>query len=705
MAKYNVFFIILFFAVNLHSQHLNSEIHPAISDSLINLEAHIRKCLANDKYAEAKDASLLALRLSRQAKIDSMIGKNLFNTGNAYKNLSNFDSSIYYLDQISPGMSVSPKLLAKAQLDLAVSYENIGKMDSVSSIMKRMKTNPFLLKDSLNEIKIKFLMFRGVLSENKGKYEKALSDYMHALHISEVIKDSASITDNLVNIGAFYFNLEKYPKCIEYYEQALSYLSKRGRSESLQACVTMRTMGIAYARTGKAQVGLQYANKAIGIATKLNINRLLVFCYIGIATIYLEIKDYTHAEDYYLQCENMLKNTDLKFNKLIIYGQLGRVYYEQKKYLAARHYFELAHDIALQVGRKSSIASSYEDLAKTEAALGNFSKAYRYQQTYTVYRDSINEETSSKNIAEMETRYQTEKKQHEIALLDVQNRTQTLKLRNQKWELYSLLAGLSFILIIAGLFWKSYRTKQLVNKELNENNEELTVLNEKLNEANESKTKLFSIISHDLRSPVASLYQFLKMKEEGFAQKDKQSLQKYNDLMLQSAENLAEVMEDLLIWAKSQMDYFELSLETINVREFLTEAIKIHDIQLKQKNIVIDLNCPSQLEFITDINFLKIILRNLVSNAVKFSPENEHIMLSATADNNYLLISVKDNGIGLTREQIDDIFSWGKVRTGLSGIGLKLTKEFAEKLNGSLEILSTSGEGSDFQVRLKILKN
>ncbi|HEY4789266.1 MAG TPA: tetratricopeptide repeat protein, partial [Bacteroidales bacterium] len=598
----------------------------------------------------------------------------------------------------------------------ATSYENIGRMDSVSALMKKLESSPYLQNDSLSTENMKYLMFRGVLSEDKGNYEKALTDYMRALHISQEMNDSASITDNLVNIGAFYFNLEKYPKCLEYYEQALIYFTKREKAESLQACVSFRTMGIAYERVGKKQTGIQYADKAITIAKKLRINKLLVFCYTGIATIYLELKDYPQAEEYYLQCEQLLRNTDLKFNKLSIYGQLGLVNFERKRYEVAKHYFETAHEIAMQVGRKSSIASSYRDLARTEAALGNFSKAYEYQQTFTSYRDSINTETSNKNIAEMEAKYQTEKKQQEIALLDAQNNTQRLKLRNQRWVVYSLLAGFCLIIIIAGLLWKSYRTKQLVNKELNEkneelntlvekvseSNEELTVLNERLNEANQSKAKLFSIISHDLRSPVVSLFQFLKMQEQDGSHPDYTSRQKQNVIIMQSAENLAEVMEDLLIWAKSQMEYFELSLESIDVKDFLSEVVKIHEIQSAQKQIQINLDCPTELKFITDVNFLKVIIRNLVSNAIKFSPEKGSIAISAFRDDGYLRISIKDKGNGLTQEQITDLFNWGKIKIGPTGIGLKLTKEFVEKLNGNLEVHSTPGKGSEFVVNLKI---
>jgi signal transduction histidine kinase len=693
--------------------------YPAISGKVTALDKYAEVCFTHEKYDEAKRVSLQALRLSQNAKIDSLIAKSLYNTGYAYKNLSNFDSAIYYFNKLlTSGIKESAGFRTRAQLNLAVSYENIGQMDSVSSLMKKLETSLYLRTDSLSETNIKFLMFRGVLNEDKGNYEKALADYMKALHIAQSTKDSASVTDNLVNIGAFYFNIGKYQKSIEYYKQALGYFDHTGKAESLQACISYRTMGIACERIGKKQSGIAYANKAISIAKKLKITRLLVFCYSGIATIYLEIKDYPQAEEYYQICKNLLKNTDLKFNKLSIYGQLGLVNFDQKKYRMAKHYFELAHSIAMEVGRKSSIASSYRDLAKSEAALGNFVRAYRYQQVYSAYHDSINAETSDKNIAEMEARYQSEKKQQEIALLDARNHTQQLELKNQKWVVYSLLAGFALILIIAGLLWKSYRTKQEVNKALNEkneelntlveqvseNNEELTVLNEKLNEANQSKTKLFSIISHDLRSPVVSLFQFLKMQEPEVEHPDALFAPTYHQTMLQSAENLAELMEDLLIWAKSQMEHFELSLEPIDVRTFLTEVIKIHTIQTAQKHIIVHLDCPANLSFVTDTNFLQIIIRNLVSNAVKFSPEKDRILISASGNEDDITLTVKDNGGGLTGEQIANLFSWERMKAGSGGIGLKLTKEFIEKLHGILEVNSTPGQGSAFVVRLPAIK-
>ena len=714
MAKIILVLFIIIHVSSVFSQNPDLSTYKTIPEKIKFLDLYIEDCLQNEKFDEAKTASLLALRLSKQSRVDSLVTKSIYYVGASYNKLSNFDSAIYYFSLLyKPTVKIQPRLSLKTQLNLASSYQNLGQVDSVSSIMKRLETNPVLRKDSLSAENMKYLMFRGVLSEDKGNYEKALQDHMKSLRISQIIMDSIAITDNLGNIGAFYFNLDNYQKCLEYYEMALTYFKHSGNPKSLKACTFYRTMGIAYERIGKKEIGIKYAEHSIEIAKKIKMNKLMVFCYIGIATIYLETKEYQYAEYYYLQALELLKNTKLKFNLLVVYGQLGMVSFEQKKYNIAKSYFEKAGKIAMEVGRKASISSVYKNLAKTEAALGNYPKAYKYIDIYATYMDSINKETSSKNIAEMEAKYQTEKKKQQILLLDTRNKAQSLQLKNQKLFEYSLLAGTGLILIIGGLMLRSYRTKQRVNKELNDkneelntliekvsdNNEELTVLNDKLNEANDSKTKLFSIISHDLRSPIGSLFQFMKMQEHDFLKLDELSKQKYNETILQSAENLSDVMEDLLIWSKSQMEHFELSLETVNIYELLTEIITIHKIAVLQKQISVQLECSRDITIVTDVNFFRVILRNLMSNAIKFSPSDKNVRITSYLTSDTLMVSVKNFGVSLSKEQITNLLSWENIKSG--GIGLKLTNEFVEKLHGSLEILSEPENSIEFLLKIK----
>lgn len=695
----NIFLIVI--TISAYCNDLSIQHEKKNLNQLISIDHQIDLSLSEENFSESKKYIIHGLNLAQQYGIDSSVSKYTYLLGHCYKSLSNFDSAIYYFNLFLKLPESQPNFSVNTQLELASSYENIGQMDSVFSIMKKLEFNQYLLHDSLSKEKIKFLMFSGILNEDKGNYEVALADYIRALKIAQKINDTMEIEENLINIGAFYFNIGNYQKCLEYYENAKIYLKHTGRIESLQACTTFRTMGLAYARTGKVDTGLKYANESIEIAKKLGIVKLMNFCYSGIATIYLEINDNNKAEYFYLQALDILKNSDLKFNQLTIYGQLGLVNYEQKKYQIAKSYFEKARQLATELGRLSSISSSYKDLAKTEAALGNYSKAYHYQEIYNSYKDSITSEISKKNLSEMEAKYQNEKKLQEISLLTEKTKSQLLEIKNKRQQQYILIAGLITVLIISSFVWREYKIKKKTNSDLARKNEEITLMNEKLNESNLSKTKLFSIISHDLRSPVTSLYQFLNLEKNNTDFADKSTLLKNRQIIEQSIENLAEVMEDLFIWSKSQMEHFELSIENLNIRALLEEIVQIHNIYAIQKNISVELECPDDLQFLTDANFIRIIARNLVSNAIKHSPENNKVDVSAKMNSGHFILSVKNNGKALSREQINDLNNWQKINNSSNGIGLKLTHEFIERLNGKLEVKSDSIFENEFIATLK----
>jgi signal transduction histidine kinase len=246
-----------------------------------------------------------------------------------------------------------------------------------------------------------------------------------------------------------------------------------------------------------------------------------------------------------------------------------------------------------------------------------------------------------------------------------------------------------FLVLIAVLIYYSYLVKQRVNKELG-------LLNSKLNEANATKAKLLSIISHDLRGPISSLFGFVQLKRRGKNRLSKEQLEEHDKYISSSAENLLEAMEDLLIWSKSQMDSFNPIIEDVNLSEFFDEVVHLNSTAAKTKNILLIKDCLPHLRLLTDPNFLRIILRNLLSNAMKFTPENGIIYLKAFRQNDTFIITVKDSGLGMAANDLSAILEWGNLRSGSSGLGLKLAKEFTEKLHGSIQVQSQVNKGTEF---------
>lgn len=708
MRKFILLLIVNSFICTLHAQMPDLSNCRDAKAKLVLISKYVQSCGSHEKYQEAIDAMKIGIKIAKEARIDSTLVQYYYFTGVSYA-VSNVDSALIYLREAEKLACKihNTKYLVRSEFELLNIYHQQSKTDSIAPLMQSLKNESTKL-DSLSWEKATLLNNLGYAYYRQLKYNESLGYFFKALHIYEHLKDTSDIAVLWHILGNAYQKLNLYDQSISYYLKARALYLQKGTE--LRASECSDDLGLSYAQIGKLDSAVICHRHALKIAEKYHAYESSAYASLHLGEVYIKLKQFPLAEPYLTKALNIGQKNN--FTPIIIdaFMDLGNINFEQQKFDKAAYFYKKAYELALTNERKTLLVEACRNLAKTEAALGNFSKAYQYQAIYITYKDSITTETSNKNIAEMEAKYQNEQKQHEILLLNEKNKTQSLLLKSKQLSQNLLFAGLFLIIIIAGLLWRSYAIKQKANIALGQKNNEISEayqqiseVNEKLNEANQSKSKLFSIISHDLRGPVNSLFQFLSLQKNNPDRLNAEEKTKHNDRIIQSAENLSEVMEDLLIWSKSQMESFELSLEKISVKELLDEVSLIYDIHLKGKNLLLNINCPSDLLFSTDVNFLKIIIRNLLNNAIKFSPENDKISISVSESLNGIRLSFKNNGIGLNKEQIAGMDNWQSIKSSSSGLGLKLTREFVEKLNGTLDIISEAGKGTDFIVNLNTL--
>lgn len=229
-----------------------------------------------------------------------------------------------------------------------------------------------------------------------------------------------------------------------------------------------------------------------------------------------------------------------------------------------------------------------------------------------------------------------------------------------------------------------------------------------LKESNATKDKLFSIISHDLRSSIGNLVHFLKFMLDDQQMFDKDEFQQMIASLHESSLTTYEMLENLLVWARSQKDdTLAYHPEKINLLQLLDQILHKLENAATQKDISIHTDIPSDLECTADSNMLKIALRNIITNAIKFSPQNRDIYIRAYRKNLEIVIDVQDNGIGMDEEKVQSLFTIHSVHSSSgtagekgSGLGLIMCKELIEKQNGRIVVESTPGEGSCFSIRL-----
>jgi signal transduction histidine kinase len=253
-----------------------------------------------------------------------------------------------------------------------------------------------------------------------------------------------------------------------------------------------------------------------------------------------------------------------------------------------------------------------------------------------------------------------------------------------------------FIFMIATHIRASYHTeRELVEQKANE-----------LEEANDTKNKLFSILAHDLRSPLASIQNYLEILME-FKLDEEERIAISRDL-LNSTQNTQQMLSNLLSWSKSQMEGVNVKMVNVNLKEALQSTFHIHQTIAAEKGIQLTDQVPGSIFITADVDMLQLVIRNLVNNAIKFTGPGGHILVSAVVIGNECRISVKDNGKGIPSKQQADIFSLkanstvGTKNEKGVGLGLVLCKEFTELQNGRITFESQPGTGTTFYVSLRL---
>jgi len=226
--------------------------------------------------------------------------------------------------------------------------------------------------------------------------------------------------------------------------------------------------------------------------------------------------------------------------------------------------------------------------------------------------------------------------------------------------------------------------------------------NLKLQKSNATKDQLFSIIAHDLRSPLTSLQGILQLVKEGLI--SKKELSHLMQRLSTDVDNSAHLLDNLLHWAKSQLGQFYIKPEPIAVAEIVEENIALLQKQAQEKQLQINNQVEANAELHADKSVLNLVLRNLLTNALKFTPEGGTVRIYNETKDHHFRLSIRDNGIGMTREQLsqlaEPVIASRKGTAGErgTGLGINICRTLIEKSGGHLDIESELGKGTVFTI-------
>jgi signal transduction histidine kinase/ligand-binding sensor domain-containing protein len=248
------------------------------------------------------------------------------------------------------------------------------------------------------------------------------------------------------------------------------------------------------------------------------------------------------------------------------------------------------------------------------------------------------------------------------------------------------------------------------SSELFSQKEKLEMMNTELNELVASKDRFFSIIAHDLKNPFNVIIGFSELLKEVISKGEYDSCDTYANMIHESAVKTLALLENLLEWAKSKSGKISFKPVNIILSDVIREELNVLNDIAGTKNIEIKLSVSDDIVVYADRNMLKTILRNLMSNSIKFTPKNGKVEINAMAVNSTIEISIADNGVGMSHETVAKLF---RIDSNLStpgtenekgtGLGLLLSKEFMEKHKGKISVESEPGKGSIFRLSFPVV--
>ncbi|NHM06722.1 sensor histidine kinase [Flavobacterium sp. CYK-4] len=520
----------------------------------------------------------------------------------------------------------------------------------------------------------------------ESNYVQALATYHQALKLFETTNDKKGIVKVLISMGSLYTGFGKNKEALESYNRALK-VSKT--VSNFKEEIILRGIGTVYYNFGENQKSLDYLNRSLTLIKAQKDANLESRLLSDLALVFLEMKQYQKAI-HYSQASLKTDPSILgkKHNTSFSFGVIGDSYIEiakqeknnRKSIDSAIFYLEKAAKLHRELNSLRGLYDDYESIYEAQKLKGNYAKALEYFERCTIFKDSMYNSDNKETIKNLEDKRAIELRDREIKINQLKIETK----EKQKWF---FLSGIAFLVIIGGLLFYQSRNRK-------KNNEKLQLLNAELKQANRNKTRFFSILNHDLRSPISNLIHFLHLQKNSPDLLDSETRERLSETTLESAENLLHSMEDLLLWSKGQMEHFKPDFKTVSVEKIFQDTA----LYFSSEKIKINFENASQLVLTTDENYLKTIVRNLTGNALKALSQtpNPTITWKAFTQDNQIFLSITDNGPGADQEQLKALYDESEIVGVKSGLGLHLIRDLARAIGCSIKVASEKNAGSTF---------
>jgi signal transduction histidine kinase len=565
----------------------------------------------------------------------------------------------------------------KALNNIGIVYDVTGEYDSalfyydLSLRISKAFNNKKQIANTLNNI--------GLVEWNKGEYEKALTDYLSSLRLFEEINHLKGQANTLSNIGLIYFDLKKYEQSLKYHLNSLKI--REEIKDEYGIGVSLTNIGMTYSELKQPEKSIDYFKRSIVAKEKSGDRYGLAISLNNLGIIFSEHHQEDEALKYQLKALPLRIELNDKYGLTTTYNNLAGIYNRKKDFTTSLSYSMKALTLADELKSRSKLRKVYRDISSSYKSLHDYPQALAYYEKYSELNDSIYSEESAKQLAEQQTRYESEKKDLAISKKNLEIERSGLEISQQKTQRNILLASILVLIVLGFLVYSRNRLKQknIVQMERNQQQEARTkaVVEAEENERARIARELHDGIGQQLSAAklnLSSLQSLIDRKDPEQSAIVKNIMEIIDDSVKEVRSVSHNMMPNALL---------KSGLGTA-VREFLNR-INITG-KLKIELEVSGLN--ERLESITE-NILFRVIQEAVNNIIKHSGATV-VNIQLIRFENELSLIIQDNGSG---------FDTGKES---AGIGLKNIRSRVEFINGTVDFDSSPGKGTTINIEIPV---
>lgn len=557
-----------------------------------------------------------------------------------------------------------------------------------------------LLSAAMKEKSLRYL-HHAYLNEGQayrimGDFDIAIYSLFKALDYAERDKYQRGIAAANTALADVYSILGDHENSVMYYNKALSQIST---GDSLLLATILLNLGDEYYMSANYDSALACFDQSREIYERIGSDRSGLAYNLGnIGLVKAEQGNLTDAEDYVRRAIAELARLEDHYGIAIFLSYMAEIYQKQGLLNEARSLADSSMSISQRYQLKAEVRDNSQRLADIYAMNADYETAYKYHQQYVALKDSISNDQIYNRIDNLENAFELAKKQSELNLLRIQQ-------RNQRFIIVAAILVAVIISILALIIFRYYRAKSKINQILEDQKRSLESLNE-------TKDKFFSIISHDLRGPISSFHGVSSMIKYFVDKGQTKSLLAMADDIDESVDRLSGLLDNLLSWAMQQQGHLPNVPEKHDLKALISETVETFRNMSQGKGITLSTEVEDGVALWTDKNATMTILRNLINNALKFTPPGGQVSISGHEEKGQVSIRITDTGVGIAEKKLKKIFrledkksTYGTAGEKGLGLGLQLVYEFVEMVGGQISATSREHEGTTFEVKLPIFEH